>query len=336
MDSTSRDVIPPVFRQIVEQQLAVRPGEEVLVIADADTETKKIDILCRLIDESGAIYSVVIQPNSGFDPTDPHAITGVAKAAFMVADVVICAGMSSSATILGRPPGFWERLADKKKVRMFGIVGRTYESLVSDDTDYEELAKLHERLKRLLSQSQELRIRTELGTDFRGGCQGVPYERFWPFLSHEGFASEPGTYGGRPDGLVHWPCPLESMEGELVVDGMVQNICDVPDEPIRMSVMAGHILKIEGGSDARELARFLETVGQHTVSKIGFGTNPNCVGGATKHLATKGLGNVHATYGGWKEFQPSIPHKTYGDLVMYNGTVEVDGKSIIADGRLLI
>jgi leucyl aminopeptidase (aminopeptidase T) len=39
-------------------------------------------------------------------------------------------------------------------------------------------------------------------------------------------------------------------------------------------------------------------------------------------------------YGGWWGFQPDIPYKIHGDMVIRNGRMEIDGKVVMAEGQL--
>lgn len=326
-----------VFHRMVTLQMNLQPGEEVLLAADFATEPETIQAMVNAVHSVGATCTVALQPNTGFDSSDKYALTSPMKDAYMGADVVIVAGRASSATLYGRPQAYRDKLAAKQGTRMFSIVERPFGVLVADNADYTRIREVNEKLKTLFARSQEIRIIAPNGTDFKGGLQGVDVDHLWGGLSHDGFSLEPGAFGACPDGEVHWPCPPETMEGVVVVDGPVANICHRPDQPIRLTVKRGRITRIEGGDDAQRLSRFIAELEQDYTAEIGMGTNPVWTGWSDSlHSIKKGLGNLHVAYGGWWGFQPTIPYRIHGDMVIFNGRVEVDGKVVMADAQLLL
>ncbi|MBI4278216.1 MAG: hypothetical protein HY660_07140 [Armatimonadetes bacterium] len=326
-----------VFERIVHTQIGLKQGEQVLIVADPAAEEEKLAALTSAISAAGGIFTIIVQPNVGWKPNDPYALTDPCQLAYVGADVVIAATMSSSSSLYGRPQAYRDLMSRKEKVRMFSMVERPFEIIVADTADYHEIKRNNERLKELFKKGHRVRITNRAGTDFVGSADDIEYDKLWGHLSHEGFALQPGDFGAAPDGETHIPPPPESMEGLLVVDGPVANICDVrPDEPIRLAVKKGRILKIEGGRDAAKLDKLVHDLEQDYVAEIGLGTNPAWVVSRSLHGVKKGLGNTHVAYGGWWGFQPKIPYKVHGDMVMYEGTLEIDGKVVMAGGKLFL
>lgn len=324
-----------VFRRMVTVQMNLQPGEHVLLAADFATGPETIEAMTNAVHAVGAVCTVCLQPNTGFDPKDKYALTRPMKEAYIGADVVIVASLASAATLYGRPQPYRDKLAAKQGTRMFSIVERPFHVLAADQADYHKIKEVNEKLKTLYTKSKEVRITSPNGTDFKGGLQGVDWQKLWGGLSHEGFALNPGDFGACPDGEVHWPCPPESMEGLVVVDGPIANICHRPDQPVRVHVKKGRITKIEGGADAERLKRLIAELEQDYTAEIGVGTNPVWTGWSDSiQSMKKGLGNLHVAYGGWWGFQPNIPYKIHGDMVILNGRVEVDGKVVMADATL--
>jgi len=324
------------FKDIVEKQLGLKPGEQVLIAADSTTEPEKIAGLFRAVSAAGGICTVAIQPDTGWDAKDLYAITEPAQEAYCGADVVIAAGMSSSATLYGRPQKFRDLVRKTKKARLFSMVERPLEIVLADRVDYYKLYEINKRIEQIFRNGEVIRITTNLGTDFRGNLQ-FDKTGWAGHYSEHGLCLNPGDFGACPDGEVHVPPPPESMEGVLVIDGPVANICKVrPDEPIRVEVRKGRIVDVKGGRDALRLKELIDELGQDYVSEIGMGTNPDWIVSPSLHGVKKGLGNVHSAYGGWLGYQPTIPYKLHGDMVCYNGTVEVDGKVIMSEGKLYL
>jgi leucyl aminopeptidase (aminopeptidase T) len=326
-----------VFTRIVREQIGLKEGEQVLIAADSATEPETLSALATAINAAGGVFTIAIQPDAGWAGKDLYALTGPMREAYVGADVVVAATQSSSAALYGRPQPFRDLMERKEKVRLFSLAERPFEVIVADTANYYEIKRNNERLKEIFQKGRVARITNRAGTDFRGGLDDIPWDRLWHHLSHEGFSLGPGEFGACPDGETHVPPPPESMEGTLVVDGPIANICDMrPDEPVRITVKAGRTLKIEGGRDAHRLDRFVREIEQDYVAEIGLGTNPKWIVSKSLHAVKKGLGNVHVAYGGWWGFQPKIPYKIHGDMVMYDGTVEVDGRVIMANGQLFL
>lgn len=328
--------VTKVFNRIVRDQLKLREGEHVLIVVDTATESEKISALTTAINAAGGIFTVLIVPNAGFDPQNLYALTKPAEMAYVAADVVIAASMASSASLYGRPQAFRDMLQRKEKVRLFSLAERPFEVVVNDaDTDYFRLSETNKRIRDILRKGRTVRITSQGGTDFRGSLEGIDYVSLLDHLSEHGLCHNPGDFGACPDGEVHVPPPPESMEGVFVADGPIANVCNLrPDIPVKISVKEGRIKKITGGRDAAKLRNLIEELGQDWTSEIGLGTNPNWIFSNSLHATKKGLGNVHIAYGGWWGFQPRIPYRIHGDMVAYNGTLEVDGKVIMADGRI--
>lgn len=328
--------ITRVFNRVVREQIGLKPGEHVLVAADEETEEIKLRALSAAIHSAGGICTITVQPD-GWKAGSPYALTPPMEGAFCGADVVIAAGMRSSATLYGRPQPFRDLMERHEKVRLFSMAERGFDIIIADTADYHEIKRNNERLKEIFKAGHVCRITNRAGTDFQGSLDDIPYEKLWGHLSHEGFSLNPGEFGACPDGEVHVPPPPPSLRGLLVVDGPIANICDIrPDEPVRIHVDRARITKIEGGRDAQKLKKFVTDLEQDWVCEIGVGTNPAWVVSRSLHGVKKGLGNVHAAYGGWWGFQPTIPYKIHGDMVMYEGRVEVDGRAVMAEGRLIL
>jgi leucyl aminopeptidase (aminopeptidase T) len=143
---------------------------------------------------------------------------------------------------------------------------------------------------------------------------------------------------GRPNGEVHVPPVPESMEGILVIDGDIANICRRPDRPVRITVEKGKIVNIEGGVDAGKLDALLSSfdVDQHTVSEVAISTNKTLKGCVESETGKRGWGNFHVAYGGWWGFQDTIPYRIHGDMVMGwtpGSKYLVDGKPLFENGE---
>jgi len=334
--------VAQVFKSITDVQIGLKPGEHVLIVADPDENPVILEALTWAIGNTGAVPTLMIQPNVGWDPLDVYALTEPIKKAYVGADVVISATFSSNSACYGRPQEFRDAHGRGEKHRIFFLGLRTLDVLLDDaETDYYEVKRINDKMKELLLNSKPglMRIVTDNGTDFQGDLVGVNEYLIIRGCMQNGFAVEPGQFSGRPEGEVHMPPRPESMEGTLVVDGPIANITDHPDEPVRITVKQGKIIHIEGGEAARELERFLSSfdINQHYTSEIAIGTNRSMrEKGRTEMGAKRGFGNFHVAYGGWWGKQDKIPYRVHGDMVMKwtpGSKYFLDGKVLFENGE---
>jgi len=331
--------IVELFKYIAEVQIGLKPDEHVLIVTDTAQDPIFLEALNYAVRATGAICTTAIQPNVGWSPTgDYYDLTEPIKKAYTGADVVISATFSSNAGCYGRPQEFRDALARKEKHRLFLLGLRTIDILLADaGTDYYKIKDIQDKIADILVQADQIRIITDNGTDFSGNLKGVGEDTIRTLARENGICTEPGMIAGRPNGEVHVPPVPESMEGILVIDGDIANICRRPDKPVRITVEKGNIVKIEGGDDAKKLDTFLSSfdIDQHMVSEVAISTNKTLQGHVEGEAGKRGWGNFHVAYGGWWGFQDTIPYRVHGDMVMGwtpGSKYLVDGKPLFENG----
>jgi hypothetical protein len=334
MNISDRKVVQ-VFKSIAEVQLGLKPGEHVLIVTDPAEDPRVLEALNWSISKTGAIPTLMIQPNVGWDPSDVYALTDPVKKAYMGADVVISATFSSNSACYGRPQEFREVIDRGEKYRLFFLGLRTMEEILDDaNTDYLQVKAIHDWLLEAMLGATTLQIITDNGTDFTCDLQGVDPVKIKNATIQHGFVNKPGQMSGRPEGDFHVPPRPESMNGRLVIDGPIANISDTPDQPVEITVEQGRIIKIEGGETAKALDDYLSSfdIDQHYISELGLGTNWSMRDkGKTENGAKRGHGNFHVAYGGWWGFQDDIPYRVHGDMIMK----WTEGSTFFADGKVL-
>ena len=327
--------IVELFKDIAEVQIGLKSGEHVLIVADTAQDPMFLEALNYAVSATGAICTTAIQPNVGWSVSgDYYALTEPIKKAYMGADVVIAATMSSNAACYGVPQGFMDAFTRKEKHRLFLLGLRTIDDLLADvRTDYYKIKEIQDKIADILVKADQIRIITDNGTDFCGSLKGVSESVIRILAQENGICTEVGMVAGRPNGEVHVPPIPESMEGILVIDGDIANICQKPDKPVHLTVEKGKIVAIEGGEDAKKLDALLSSfdVDQHTISEVAISTNKTLKGRVEREAGKRAWGNFHVAYGGWRGFQDTIPYRIHGDMVM--GCTP--GSKYLVDGKPL-
>ncbi len=153
----------------------------------------------------------------------------------------------------------------------------------------------------------------------------------------------------REKGVMMGPMPLwgeiafaaieDSASGVYVADGVMNVVAPFGlKETITVSVKNGRAVEFKGGAEAEHLKRVIEGSDQNAnvVAEFSIGTGhlekPGTLSEkgmlGTIHLA---LGDNHSAYPGGKNVS-----KSHIDATIRNPTVEVDGRLVIKDGRVVV
>jgi leucyl aminopeptidase (aminopeptidase T) len=224
------------------------------------------------------------------------------------------------------------RTACERGVRYAAFGGLDVDAIVRTigRIDYPAMLALGEKLVELTREVVQYRVTTALGTDFR--CDNRDADVY-----------QSGRLGDSPGaavmlgGQVVWLPREESAEGTIVVDGMMwppDNV-GIVREPITLRLESGRITAIEGGSEARILEDWLESLDDPTMRRIAhltYGFNPG-VTGFTGRVAEdeRVFGAFDFGFGGWMD-RPAASHF---DGVITAPTIVADGVAIERDGRFV-
>lgn len=182
----------------------------------------------------------------------------------------------------------------------------------------------------LLEKGRDVHITTAEGTDLTLQLCGRKGN------AQTGFATEPGTFTGLPDGE-STVAPLEgSTNGRLVSPYIMEKI-GLIDEPFEMDVRDGMIVSLKGGKQARALESLLEN--QHPdarrfASQIAFGINPDCRIIPNNYEVSKRLGTMHLAIGDNVTLGGTVQAGHHMDIVILDPTVTMDGKVLLENGKL--
>lgn len=208
------------------------------------------------------------------------------------------------------------------------------------DADYYEMREKTIKIAELLTKAKTAKVTTAKGTDITmslEGRDGVPLTGF----------CQKGRLAA-PPGMEALCCPVEgTAEGKFVCDVSVQGLppeLDIYerllDEPIEFIVHEGLVKDIKGGKEAKELKEYLESMNDPTVyniAELGVGTNSALKEFIGSMLDEALQGGLHIGLGDNVCFPGGKVESTgHFDPVMSCVTLELDGKTVIKDGKHLI
>ncbi len=226
------------------------------------------------------------------------------------------------------------REAMKKGARVANLRNVTEEMMVSGGitADYQQVKRITEKLARLLTEADVIRLTTPEGTDFTMRTAGRSA------IAQSGFVTKPGELSGLPDGEATL-APLEGVTEGVIVSPYIADQIGQITEPFRMEIVKGRITSVTGGKQALDLKRILEArddAGYNAASQFALGTNPACRVIPNTREISKKLGTAHVAIGD----NISLGGKSKGtyhiDIVFLNVSVYLDGKCIVKDGEYQI
>jgi leucyl aminopeptidase (aminopeptidase T) len=322
---------PRWVENIVDVCMAIQPGEKVLLITD-----EPMDIMRKLLVERiaqigvGELWSYTLPDAIRPLPHYPAALYDLAGAV----DVVLIFEHRRNPEI--ETPRALEMVeAVARGNARFASGPMINQSILEHElsADYREIAALTNRLWDALQGRSYVRITTALGTDLEMDISGREVKR------DTGLFHNPRDDGNLPAGECY-VAPIEDRtNGVFVVDKSYPNI--LIQEPIRLTVERGRVVRIEGGREAEQLLAIIRDnehkpygEGCRVVCELGIGTNPNARLQGNVLTDEKVMGTVHiaighnalASYGG----QNRAP--IHLDGVIGNPTLIVDGETLIQDG----
>jgi 2,5-dihydroxypyridine 5,6-dioxygenase len=201
----------------------------------------------------------------------------------------------------------------------------------------------------LYKKTKSVRVTSKAGTDLTYQCGGYPVMTQW------GYADERAHFDHWGGGHIHTFPNEGSAHGTVVLqpgDIVILPYCRYVSDPVKLEIREGHIVKVEGAMDAKLMRDWLEDGKSapadrdpYAVSHLGWGMNPQALWyGIALHGDTPERHRAAArTFPG--NFLFSTGPNTQGggkrntrghyDVPMRDCTVELDGRRVIEDGRIV-
>jgi leucyl aminopeptidase (aminopeptidase T) len=310
---------------LVNQVVAVRPGETVVIVTDTDRPRTITQALSySAVSAGGTVVVVTMEPQQigGQEPPAPVA------AAMAAAQVVI----NQSTQSLTHTAAVREAI--KRGARIANLRNMTEEMMVAGGVraDYQQVRRVTEALARLLTDADVIRMTTPEGTDMTLRSRGRSA------LAQTGFVTRPGELSGLPDGEATL-APLEGMTEGVAVAPYIADSLGLISEPFRMEIAKGRITKVTGGRQAAELRQLLtqhDDAGYNAASQFALGTNPACRVMPNTREVSKKLGTAHFAIGDNISLGGQSKSSFHIDFVFLCPTVYLDGTCILKDGKYQI
>lgn len=309
-----------IGRHLLQQNLALQKGEQLLIIVDETTLS-----IGRALFEAGVnlgARAVVMQmPLLGKSGREPVPMV---SQAMPVADVVVAATAHSLTHTQAR------KRACAAGARVATMPGITEEMFSGGAlaADYEQIAARTRILSDLLTGAREALLinggaRLTMSLDNR---QGIP---------STGIYHKKGQAGNLPSGEAYI-APVEgSAEGEIVIDGSFVGIGTL-QAPLKLMFAQGVMVDVEGPKGDELLSLLGDEPLARNLAELGIGTNDRARVTGVVLEDEKVYGTAHIALGSNDTFGGQVAAGIHLDGVMMAPELYLDGRLVLRDGQLQI
>ncbi len=310
--------LTPSVQTVVRRCLAVKPGEDVVVIVDGGTRA----IGEALRDEASSAKADAVLAVMDPREMDGNEPPGPIAAALGACDVFIAPTTRSLSHTTAR-----------KRASDGGARGATMPGVTEDmlarvmAVDFDLMAARSRAVAALLDAADTARITCPRGSDLRldiSGRRGI---------ADDGDLTARGAFGNLPcgEGFI---APV-SGEGRVVASSL--GPLGLSDDPAVLTVRDGHIVAAESGLGPQWL-KLLDVHGEqgHNLAELGVGTNDRAQLTGRMLEDEKILGTVHVAFGASAGIGGTVAVPIHLDVVVLDPTLEVDGRPVLEDGRFVL
>lgn len=317
-----------IAEKIIGNLLAVKPGEEVLIAVDTESDIRMAQAFAAAAANHQADFLIAIMPARGKEQatTIPKSL----EAAMNGCDVFIPMTRASGAPAYNLK---MKALLRDKKIRECCMVLRDIDNYIHGGAlaDYEAVYADGVAMQKKWHHKKHAHVTSPAGTDLTFDMIDM-----LPIIEC-GIAREPGLSMAFSDGEVSLGPVEGTMNGTLVVDGPMCYY-GLPSEPIRLEIRAGRVTRILGGDAkiCKELERlFADVENADNIAEIGIGLNPTSLFNGDFEEEKKARGTIHFALGNGLYYEQSVDSQVHIDMVLYNTTVDFDGEIFVKDGKVV-
>ena len=300
---------------VVRRCLGVKAGEEVLVIADAETRAIGEALRDEAADLSADAVLAVMEERAT-DGTEPPRMLA---AALGECDVFITPTTRSLSHTTAR-----------KRATDAGARGATMPGVTADmlgrvmAVDFDMMTARSREVASLLESATSARLTCPLGSDLTLDLTSRPG------VADDGDLADRGAFGNLPcgEGFI---APVTG-DGTIVASSL--SPLGISKEPATLTVRQGHIVAAECGLGPEYLDR-LQAHGEPgtTIAELGVGTNDRATLTGNVLEDEKILGTAHVAFGASAGFGGTVSVPIHLDVVVLDATLDIGATRVLDVGR---
>ena len=313
--------IHAAVQTVLSECLAVKPGENVLVV----TDPKRRSIGEALVEQSRIMGAEAVLAEMSERETNGTEPPAMIAAAMLDCDVCVAPTTKSLSHTQARSA------ASEQGARIATMPQVTEDMLLRTmSSDYSEVRRRSTAIAKLLTEGRQVHITTEAGSDVTFLIEGRAG------LADDGDLRADGAFGNLPAGE-GFIAPVENAtRGRVVFDGSMWPMGRL-ESPLIIDIEDGYAAAMSGPV-AAEFQSLIEPYGHEAfaVAELGIGTNERAQLTGNVLEDEKILGTIHVAFGDNHSFGGTIRVSSHQDGIVLNPTVRIDGTTVLEDGRLLV
>ncbi|MBA3662165.1 MAG: hypothetical protein H0W64_10575 [Gammaproteobacteria bacterium] len=309
--------------QLVHVCADLKPHESAIIISDHTTKHLGVQLAAAAATVSSHVIHKTIAPAAmhGKEPTD--------EVANLMANANVIFGITSMS--MAHTAARYE--ATQKGARYLSLPDYTTELLKRPAlyVDFRKISPIADRLARLFTVANKIRITTELGSDVVLTISGRTGN------SAPGWCYAPGVLSSPPDAEANVPPVETETTGVLIVDGSIPCAeLGLLQSPIALTLKGGKIIGIEGQHSAVLEALFerFQNDAVRVAAEFGIGLNPaaELIGSMLEDEGC--LGTIHIGFGSNITIGGKNKVPFHLDTIVRNASIYVDDEIIMEKGTL--
>ena len=313
------------FDNVLDRCLAVRTGEQIVLLIDAGTDDAVVAGLVEGIgrrDATPVVARIPVPPLPGSEP--PSSVAAMMRASGATIELTSLFIGSSAARRRATEAG-------ARYLAMPGVKLDTFRDGGPLAVDFDAIRADAERVGAAWGEASSFRLSTPAGTELTGSVEG----RAGRVL--HGLARDDGSYMAPPD-IEAGTAPVEgSTDGVVVIDADLLFMGRGPlAEPVVLHVERGEMVGIEG-PEANRLRTMLARCDDErmsNVAEVSMAFNPAGSVCSVPMETESSRGTAHIALGNSIAYGGRVDAIAHLDCVMRDATLELDGREVIAAGEL--
>ena len=310
--------LAPAVRTVIEKCLAVKEGEDVVVVVDPATRAIG-DALRDEAAAAGADAVLIVMDERATHGTEPPPAVAAALAG---CDVFIAPTSKSLSHTSAR-----------KRATDHGARGATMPGVTEDmlarvmAVDFDTMAARSKAVADLLDRGTRAHVTCPRGTDLELALAGRAG------IADDGELSARGAFGNLPcgEGFI---APAFG-EGTVVASSLAP--FGIGEEPATLTVAEGRIVAADGGLGPRFIELLLSQGELGTnLAELGVGTNDRARLTGNILEDEKILGTVHVAFGASAGIGGKVSVPIHLDVVIVDASLDVDGQTVLDHGRYVL
>ncbi len=310
-------------KTLVEVCAAVKPQENVLIVTDFAKMPIAEAVATAAYSLGAEVAICTIVPRSGHGQEPPPPIAEAMKNADVIFTPVTYSITHTRAV----------KNACEAGSRIIAMTDFREHMLIKGglEADFNETKIMCQKMAQAFEKSTEVVLTSTGGTRLTMRKEGRPGNALFCIV-------EPGQMSPAPNVEANFS-PIEgSAEGVIVADASIPYIdIGILTEAVIATVEKGMITDIKGGHQANLLANDLRSRNDpqvYNVAELGVGLNPKCLMQGIM-LEDEGVyGSVHIGIGTNITLGGNVKAAIHYDLLMWGGTIELDGNIVLEKGEV--